>query len=439
MKRLTAFEAQAKAGQTPTQNTPLASEDGPAGTPVFREPERQPSSSYDADSPASVRLRQAAGQEVSGVNRHTRNVEFYGSSSSVALLSHVQRAGDMPEESSEDQDGEALVSNLHNHAFSPAVDGAMGGHRPGRVTHYPQCRNFIMNYFTSLHFVHPFLDKSDFMSRCEKLWSQESGLLHSSSFAALYYSILSLGALVGPRDEDPIGGVTNAQWSRTFFDESIARCHRLGMVTDLDMVQCYFMLSKICQNELNAHWSYMYVGLAVRTALAMGINREPSPQSNKPIPQLKAEARTWWGLYSLETEMSFSMGRPDTLGADLYHNRSFPLIGHENSGISSDDRYDPPQCAIIKSMVDLSRITRSICLDIYLPETITPRTVALAYRLEQDLDKWVEGLPEAIRPRQSADQPVSLKSVRDPQWAKRQRLVLGIRESPRRSRLGLLI
>lgn len=272
MKRLTAFEAQAKTGQIPAQATPLPSEDVPAATPIYRESERHQSSSYDADSPASTRQRQAAGQEVSGVNRHTRNVEFYGSSSSVALLSHVQRAGEIPEESSEDQDGEALVSNLHNHAFSPAVDGVLGGHRPGRVTHYPQCRNFLTNYFTSLHFVHPFLDKAEFLSRCEKLWSQEGDPLHTSSFAALYYSILSLGALVGPREEDPIGGISNVQWSRTFFDEAIARCHRLGMVTDLDMVQCYFMLvgfrqalsylrqfsdaviqSKICQNELNAH------------------------------------------------------------------------------------------------------------------------------------------------------------------------------------------
>jgi hypothetical protein len=170
-------------------------------------------------------------------------VEFYGSSSSVALLSHVQRAGDAPEELSEDQDGEALVSNLHNHAFSPAVDGAaLGGHCPGRVTHYPQCRNFIVNYFTSIHFIHPFLEKAEFLSRCENLWSQQGDPLHTSSFAALYYSILSLGALVGPRDEEAIGGVTNLQWSRKFFDEAISRCHRLGMVTNLDMVQCYFML-----------------------------------------------------------------------------------------------------------------------------------------------------------------------------------------------------
>jgi hypothetical protein len=130
----------------------------------------------------------------------------------------------------------------------------------------------------------------------------------------------------------------------------------------------------------------------------------------------------------LRSEMSFAMGRPDTLGADLYHNRRFPSIRSEEaeSSATSDDT-DPPHCAIIKSMVDLSKITRRICLGIYLPETITPRTVALAYQLEQDLDSWLEGLPQLIRPKESISAPLSLKSVRDPQWAKRQRLVLSIR------------
>lgn len=38
----------------------------------------------------------------------------------------------------------------------------------------------------------------------------------------------------------------------------------------------------------------MYVGLAIRTALAMGINREPGPNSKKPPSLLRAETRTWW-------------------------------------------------------------------------------------------------------------------------------------------------
>jgi hypothetical protein len=210
---------------------------------------RQTSSVTDVGSPESERSRQAAGQEVSGINRHTRNVEFYGSSSSVALLSHVQRAGDEPVVSAEDADAGALVSNLHNTAFSPAENASLGVHRhshagtsPGHVTHYSHCRGFLANYFTTIHYVHPILDRAEFFARCEKLWAGEDESLQSSSFAALYYSILSLGAIVGPRDEDPIEGVENLHWSRTFFDEAISRCHRLGMVTDLDMVQCYFIL-----------------------------------------------------------------------------------------------------------------------------------------------------------------------------------------------------
>ena len=38
----------------------------------------------------------------------------------------------------------------------------------------------------------------------------------------------------------------------------------------------------------------MYVGLAVRTALAIGINREPGPMTKRNATRLKEESRTWW-------------------------------------------------------------------------------------------------------------------------------------------------
>ncbi|KAI8183021.1 putative transcriptional regulatory protein [Colletotrichum sp. SAR 10_86] len=209
--------------------------------------QRRPSRSTTVGSPSNARSRNAAGQEVSGVNRHTRNVEFYGSSSSVALLSHVQRTGEEPVVSNDlDSDAGTLLSNLHNPAFSsPAADQPQGG--------------------------------------------------------------------------------------------------------------------------------------------------------------------------------------PAHTGADLYHNRQFPIIGEtENEYSSSSDLVDPPSCAIIKSMVDYSKVIRSICLGIYLPETTVPRTVTLAHQIDQDLQKWVESLPEPIRPTGTV-QPRSLKSAKEAQWMKRQRLVLTMR------------
>ncbi|KAJ5284571.1 hypothetical protein N7505_002551 [Penicillium chrysogenum] len=251
-------------------------------------------------------------QEVSGVNSHTRGVEFYGSSSSVALLSHVQRTGDEPE-----GDVSSLLSTLHNPAFSPAdPQTARESHReidyPASSNWFPQCRGFLEAFFTTIHYVHPILDKHIFLQRCESLWSgNEADGQQLSSFTALYLSVLSLGALVGTRDDEPIDGIDNMQWSRKFFEKAKSCCNQIGMVTDLEMTQCYFILAKVCQNELHPHLSYMYIGLAIRTALAMGINREPGTNSKKSADLRKAESRTW-------CEISFAMG---------YHNLRILLFG----------------------------------------------------------------------------------------------------------------
>jgi hypothetical protein len=52
----------------------------------------------------------------------------------------------------------------------------------------------------------------------------------------------------------------------------------------------------------------MYIGQAVRTALAMGIDREPSPNTKKDVAQLAVEARTWWCVH-LNTRDSENCGR----------------------------------------------------------------------------------------------------------------------------------
>jgi hypothetical protein len=113
-------------------------------------------------------------------------------------------------------------------------------------------------------------------------------------------------------------------------------------------------------------------------------------------------------------EMSFSIGRPDTLGMDQYHNRSLP------------DR-DNSQFAIIPCMVDFARLIRRVSIEIYHLEVRLNEKVQSALSIEAQLDLWVDGLPATIRPHLSKEQG-PLAALRDPKWARRQRLVLGIRE-----------
>lgn len=187
---------------------------------------------------ASARF--AVADEVAGVNRHTQNQEFYGSSSSVALLARV---ASRPEDSgtpSREEHPDALVSSLHNPVFSQQHAEANRAARLS-LSSFPQCRVFIDGFFSTLHSIFPILEKAIFTRRCESLWTSERSA-EKSSFVALYFSVLSLGALVGPRSEDLIEGRDNLSWSRKFFEKSRSLCSALGMVTDLEMVQCYFFL-----------------------------------------------------------------------------------------------------------------------------------------------------------------------------------------------------
>lgn len=226
----------------------------------------------------TTRGRQRGGQEVTAINSHTRNVEFYGSSSSVALLSQVQRGGDRSPASSEagggaaehsesDAVAAALLSNLHNPAFSPPTLDAPDKGGPGAGTpfgggggttvltvaeaqlsamepaYYRQCSVFLHNFFSTMHYIHPMIDKTSFLERCEVLWSgDKEAMRQHASFVPLYFSILSIGALVGYRDIEPVGGVSNQKWSRRFFNEARARFKELELATDLEMVQTFFFM-----------------------------------------------------------------------------------------------------------------------------------------------------------------------------------------------------
>ena len=200
-------------------------------------PARTPSQPWETSE------RSAVADEIAGVNHHTQNQEFYGSSSSVALLARVGRSpprlGDNAT-ASRDEQPDAFLSSLHNPVYSQQrADGIDVGR--SSVSSFPRCRVFIDGFFSTLHYIFPILDKALFMRRCENLWASE-GSTEKSSFVALYFSVLSLGALVGPRSEDLIDGQDNLAWSRKFFEESRSLCSALGMVTDLEMVQCYFFL-----------------------------------------------------------------------------------------------------------------------------------------------------------------------------------------------------
>lgn len=120
------------------------------------------------------------------------------------------------------------------------------------------------------------------------------------------------------------------------------------------------------------------------------------------------------------------MGRPSSLGSDEYHNRDFPYTEISELPNANVELLDPPHCTIIKSMVDFSRITRHVCIKVYLTQNSLARTVELAQQLDQVLNEWLASLPENTRPSHTINQSI-VSSSKEAIWMKRQKLVLHIR------------
>jgi hypothetical protein len=112
--------------------------------------------------------------------------------------------------------------------------------------------------------------------------------------------------------------------------------------------------------------------------------------------------------------MSFSLGRPDTLGMDEYHNRVLP-------------ERDDSEYSIITWMVDFAQIIRRVSVKVYHSKAPLQDKLQLSLKIEKQLDTWLVGLPQKIRPDVLAERE-SFNSLKDPKWARRQRLVLCIRK-----------
>ncbi|KIW10077.1 hypothetical protein PV08_11037 [Exophiala spinifera] len=178
---------------------------------------------------------------ISEVNQHTNSIEYHGNTSSAAFLGRLQsrqRSGHSIDAPGSPKS--SLISTLHNPAFSLHATPTPSALKD-RNFYLDYAHTFIQGYFDNLHYIHPMVDKSEFMARAHLLWFSKSPQ-PGPSFVALYLSLLSLGALIRTWDEGRLGGLSRFEWSRRLYGEAQAYLNRLQFSNDLDTVQALFMM-----------------------------------------------------------------------------------------------------------------------------------------------------------------------------------------------------
>jgi hypothetical protein len=188
---------------------------------------------------------ETADDELNEFNHHTNGVEFHGSTSSAAFLGHLKKTRE-PKGQVEPYPRAAdysLISTLHNPSFSPSCTAG-----PAQMLsieqqnyYFDQAHIFMNGYFENIHFIHPLIDKEDFLLRANDLWFNRSRA-PEPSFVALYLSILSFGSLVRVWDEGTLAGLGRFEWSRKLFAEAQAYLNHLRFSNDIETVQCLYIM-----------------------------------------------------------------------------------------------------------------------------------------------------------------------------------------------------
>ncbi|KAJ5886901.1 transcriptional regulator family: Fungal Specific TF [Penicillium subrubescens] len=296
---------------------------------------------------------------------------------------------------------------------------------------------FIGSYFTNKHYIHPILSKGSFMRRCEReAWpiSKRPTLFRGTvKFASLYFAVVALGAInASPNEtalldhfchqsEDPDKTLppetrfSALDFAKFYFDIAKQALGDLFESSCLETAQALFLMSVFRQNSLQPHSCYMYSGMAVRTAAAIGL---ASGMSGLPSVMRKEAKRTWWCIYSHEIEMCCSSGRLDSMKELHYYQVSLPKL-KVNVGTLDPDAEDN-DIAMIPTMVSLAQIMSEASHQLY---HATKRSISENSRLAMDLDarllEWKANIPSFLNPEAT--------TLNDPEWAFKQKLVLRLR------------
>ncbi|KAE8321065.1 fungal-specific transcription factor domain-containing protein [Aspergillus sergii] len=293
---------------------------------------------------------------------------------------------------------------------------------------------FIGSYFSNKHYIHPMLCKHAFMQRCEQEAfvpsKRRAFYRRSSKFKGLYFAVVALGAINASPNETSlldhyancsadgrksnfVGRLSALDFAEFYFGITKQALGDIFESCSLESAQALLLLSVFCQNALRPHSCFMYSGMAVRTAIAIGLASGMSALS----PSIRKEGRrTWWCIYSHEVEMCCSSGRLDSMKQLDHYQVSLPP-SKANISNSQDSEAEDDDVAMIPVMVALAQIMSEASHLLYhSPKRPTKEMSQIAMNLDNKLEEWKSNLPSFLN--------VDVASLNDPEWAFKQKLVL---------------
>ncbi|KAF6803098.1 C6 zinc finger domain protein [Colletotrichum sojae] len=175
-----------------------------------------------------------------------------------------------------------------------------------------------IKYGTDLFF---YFDQAQFISELESFYASESSRLRTDAgFVCLALAVFALGShwtsLAKPDDMSDSSLPEDVDPSRIFYNQARILMADLTDRPSLRSVQAAYVLGVYLMPASAISASYVYMGLALRKALAIGLHLEPDDPTLSE-DEKETRRRLWWSIYSLERTVTIKLNRPRSIAQDI--------------------------------------------------------------------------------------------------------------------------
>lgn len=140
------------------------------------------------------------------------------------------------------------------------------------------------------------------------------------NFVCLALSVFALGSqwttLANPSNHTPAAVPGDSDPGRIFYDQARFLIVDIMDSSSIRSVQAAFVLGVYLMPASAIGASYIYMGLALRKALALNLHRE-GDDGQLDDREREARRRLWWAIYSLERTTTIKLNRPRTINQDI--------------------------------------------------------------------------------------------------------------------------
>lgn len=251
-----------------------------------------------------------------------------------------------------------------------------------------QARKYLDTYESSVQCQYPFLDWEHILQ-----WFYEVQVGNSEDPKRLFfiYMIYAVGSqiyLSSSKAEH-----TSQSSTRSYYNKAFENITDLLKVSTLETVQVYLLLSVFSQHMPDGTSIWQTTGLAIRTAVTLGLHTKPyrsiksgHHHDEMETRRLNIRSRVFWSAYSLERINGIVLGRPFGI-SDIDIDLPLP----------SSDPEIPVACHVFK----LRRIQSSICTFVYKPVALmeNPEEIdSTRVSIVLELNEWMSTFPAKQNP-----------------------------------------